>query len=184
MSSQLTGATQKRAAIGSPMSTVCLWKDCAFECGDSEELKKHLETHVSADLKCCWLGCSRFGEVQPNKYALIAHLRKHSGDRPFKCQKCSKSYTRSDALNKHLKSHKIAEKNLDDLVARIHYLDLELRRSNIKLRVAEERRTRAFRRMSVASAKCVEVIRKQLRGTTPQNIPKSSFWDMFLGRRE
>lgn len=159
---------------------VCMWKECSQSCTSPEDLKSHLETHVTPDLRCLWTQCSRFGEKQPNKYALIAHLRKHSGDRPFKCQKCPKSYTRSDALNKHLKSHKQAEKSIEALAGRVRYLRLEAGRAALRLRVASLAAGRASRRLAVVSRKCIEVVRRQLAGAMPHTMPRNSFWEEFL----
>lgn len=40
-----------------------------------------------------------------SKDELTRHLRKHSGDRPYKCDKCDKKFSRSDHLQLHSKRH-------------------------------------------------------------------------------
>ena len=39
------------------------------------------------------------------KDELTRHLRKHSGDKPYKCENCDKSFSRSDHLQLHSKRH-------------------------------------------------------------------------------
>ena len=36
---------------------------------------------------------------------MTRHLRKHSGDKPYNCDKCDKSFSRSDHLQLHAKRH-------------------------------------------------------------------------------
>lgn len=37
------------------------------------------------------------------RYDLIRHMRIHTDDKPFRCDRCMKSFTRQDALSRHLK---------------------------------------------------------------------------------
>ncbi|KAH9015105.1 hypothetical protein EDB84DRAFT_795125 [Lactarius hengduanensis] len=64
----------------------------------------HIGVHKS-NYTCEWATCTRRGLPQTSRFALISHLRSHTGEKPFTCElpECDKSFTRSDALAKHMR---------------------------------------------------------------------------------
>ncbi|KAF8495938.1 hypothetical protein F5888DRAFT_510267 [Russula emetica] len=92
-----------------PDIVTCQWEDCGDVFDDLSTFIRHLhEDHIGvhkSNYTCEWATCTRRGLPQTSRFALISHLRSHTGEKPFTCElpECDKSFTRSDALAKHMR---------------------------------------------------------------------------------
>ncbi|KAF8422029.1 hypothetical protein EV426DRAFT_535926 [Tirmania nivea] len=90
--------------------TVCRWAGCNADLGNMDALVKHIhDGHIGsrkAKYACEWDDCSRKGMTHASGYALRAHMRSHTREKPFYCTlpECDRSFTRSDALAKHMRT--------------------------------------------------------------------------------
>lgn len=70
--------------------TVCRWEDCdAGDLGDMDKLVVHIHnTHIrirQRKYSCEWYDCIRKGMGHASGYALRAHMRSHTREKPFFC---------------------------------------------------------------------------------------------------
>ncbi|KAI1855479.1 hypothetical protein JX265_007685 [Neoarthrinium moseri] len=91
--------------------TVCAWDGCdAGDQGNMDNLVEHIHNdHIESRQKrytCEWIGCPRKSMPHASGYALKAHMRSHTREKPFYCYlpECDRAFTRSDALAKHMRT--------------------------------------------------------------------------------
>jgi KRAB domain-containing zinc finger protein len=48
--------------------------------------------------------CSQCSKSFTQPHGLQGHLRIHSGEKPYSCESCTESFARSDKLRRHVKS--------------------------------------------------------------------------------
>lgn len=70
--------------------TVCAWEGCdAGDFGNMDKLVEHIHNdHIESRQKkytCEWIGCNRKSMGHASGYALKAHMRSHTREKPFYC---------------------------------------------------------------------------------------------------
>ncbi|CAO3577540.1 unnamed protein product [Absidia cylindrospora] len=89
----------------------CLWKNCGTIRVGVRDLTDHIvSAHVGGGkplYRCEWENCRRSHKPFTKRHKICNHLRVHTGERPFVCDKpgCEKRFSRLDSLTTHIKTH-------------------------------------------------------------------------------
>ena len=84
------GVHQDEEAMGAEQITFCKWEGCdAGDLKNMDNLVQHIhDSHIGAKRQrysCEWGDCARKGTAHASGYALRAHMRSHTREKPFYC---------------------------------------------------------------------------------------------------
>jgi hypothetical protein len=135
------GMSQEFDDSGQDQVTVCKWEGCeAGDVDNMDNLVEHLhDDHIGTRQKkysCEWSDCTRKGIPHASGYALRAHMRSHTREKPFYCTlpECDRSFTRSDALAKHMRTvHETEALRPSDPVPKHHSSNPSNNKQRLKL---------------------------------------------------
>ncbi|EUB57193.1 Zinc finger and SCAN domain-containing protein 5B [Echinococcus granulosus] len=93
------------SAVVAAVSTLRRRHQCPF-CTKSCERKDNLQAHIRTHTGERPFPCRFCPKAFPQKDHLRAHIRTHTGEKPYRCPQCSKAFAQLGNLHRHVKTHR------------------------------------------------------------------------------
>ncbi|VDP68895.1 unnamed protein product [Echinostoma caproni] len=106
-----TGTTSTKSASPVPQSSTTSHVNCRRRhqcpyCPKSCERKDNLQAHIRTHTGERPYPCRFCPKAFPQKDHLRAHIRTHTGEKPYRCPQCMKAFAQLGNLHRHVKTHK------------------------------------------------------------------------------